>query len=89
KNIYHQVLPSFYGLAHEDPLIFLREFYAVVFTLPFSGLTKEQLRKRTFPFTLKDKAKAWLMALLGGSLATWKNIFDRFIDEHLSSSKST
>ena len=64
KNVHFTILPSFYGIPNEDPLIFIRDFYATVQTFPrLQGLTKEQMRMRCFPYTLKDKDKAWLMTL--------------------------
>ena len=62
NNVHFTILPSFYGIPNADLLIFIRDFYATMQTFPPpQGLTKEQLRMRCFPYTLKDRAKAWLM----------------------------
>ena len=63
KNVHFTMLPSFYGIPNEDLLIFIWDFYAIVQTFPLQGLTEDQLRMRCFPYTLKNKAKAWLMTL--------------------------
>ena len=70
KNFHFTMLPSFHGIPNEDPLIFIRDFYVTVQTFPLQGLTKDQLRMRCFPYTLEDKAKAWLMTLPPNSLAS-------------------
>ena len=57
KTCYINQLPSFHGLASEDPVHFLREYYATVQTFPLHGLNEDQLRMRCFPYTLKDRAK--------------------------------
>ena len=63
KNIHFTMFPSFYDIPNEDPLIFIRDFYATIQTFPLQSLTEDQLRMRCFPYTLKDRAKAWLMTL--------------------------
>ncbi|CAL9019007.1 unnamed protein product [Prunus brigantina] len=70
KSSHFHMLPSFYGLPNEDPLAHIKEFYNVVSGLPLQGVSEANLRMRAFPYTLKDKAKGWLMTLApaGGAL---------------------
>ncbi|KAL5810649.1 hypothetical protein ACOSQ4_027217 [Xanthoceras sorbifolium] len=39
---------------------------------------------RCFPYTLKDKAKTWLMTLPPGSLRTWSEVYNKFIGKFYS-----
>ena len=75
KNVHFTMLPSFYGIPNEDPLILIR-FYATVQTFPLQGLTKDQLRMRCFPFILKDRAKDSLMIFPPNSLTLWEAVYN-------------
>ncbi|KAB2631820.1 hypothetical protein D8674_038724 [Pyrus ussuriensis x Pyrus communis] len=70
KSSHFHMFPSFYGLPNEDPLAHIKEFYNVVSGLPLQGVSEANLRMRVFPYTLKDRAKGWLMTLVpaGGAL---------------------
>ncbi|KAL0428396.1 UNVERIFIED_CONTAM: hypothetical protein Slati_3014400 [Sesamum latifolium] len=68
------LLPSFHGLAGEDPHKHLKEFHVVCAGMRPHGITDEQLYLRAFPFSLKDKAKDWLYYLPSGSIETWADI---------------
>ena len=58
-------------------------------TFPLQGLTEDQLRMRCFPYTLNDRAKAWLMTLPLNSLTTWEAIYNRFMGKFYSHQKTT
>ncbi len=88
KNQHYTILPTFHGMACEDPLNFIREFYSIVQTFPLSNLTEEQLRLRCFPFTLKDAAKTWFMTLTPGSLNTWEEVYNKFIAKFFTHQKT-
>ena len=88
KNMHFKILPLFYGMASEDSLNFIREFYAIVQTFPLLDLTEEQLRLRCFPFTLKGAAKTWFMTLTPGSLTTWDEVYNKFIAKFYTHHKS-
>ena len=89
KNVQFTMLPSFYGIPNEDPLIFIWDFYATVLTFPLQGLTENQLRMRCFPYTLKDRAKAWLMTLPPNSLRPWEAVYEKFKGKFYSHQKTT
>ncbi|CAN6454479.1 unnamed protein product [Victoria cruziana] len=57
------MLPSFHGLANEDPYYHLDEFLDVCAMVRISHIEDNALRLRLFPFSLKDKAKNWLKSL--------------------------
>ena len=89
KNVHFTMLRSIYGIPNEDPLIFIRDFYATVQTFPLQGLTENQLKMRIFPYTLKDKAKALLMTLPPYSLASWEAVYDKFMGKFYSHQMTT
>ncbi|CAL9012149.1 unnamed protein product [Prunus brigantina] len=45
-------------------------------------------RMRAFPYTLKDKAKGWLMTLAPGSLTTWEAVAKKFLEKFFSTQKT-
>ena len=59
KGFHYNMLPTFLGHANEDPLTFIRTFYATVEHFPLHTLTEDQLRMRCFPQTLRERAKTW------------------------------
>ena len=54
KGIHYNMLPSFYGLANEDPLTFIRTFYDTIEHFPLHTLTEDQLRMRCFPHPQRE-----------------------------------
>ncbi|MBN8152319.1 hypothetical protein J0J37_22340, partial [Vibrio vulnificus] len=82
------MLPSFHGLASEDALSFFREFYSTIQTFPLHGLTEDELRMRCFPYTLKNRAKSWLINLQEGSLRTWNEVYNKFMSKYYSPQKT-
>ncbi|CAL2238234.1 unnamed protein product [Prunus armeniaca] len=88
KSSHFHMLPSFYGLPNEDPLSHIKEFYNVVSGLPLQGVSEANLRMRVFPYTLKDRAKNWLMTLAPGSLTTWDAVAKKFLEKFFSTQKT-
>ena len=72
------LLPTFHGLAGEDPHKHLKEFHVVCSTMKPQGVTEEQIKLRAFPFSLADNAKDWLYYLLIGSITTWNDLKGSF-----------
>lgn len=79
KGTHLYQLPHFYGNPTEDPMHFMREFYAIVGGIPLNRLTECQLRRRVFPSCLKDKAKNRLISLQPSILTTWDEVFNKFM----------
>ena len=50
-------------------------------------MNKANLRMRVFPYTLKDKAKGWLMTFAPGLLNTWDVVAKKFLDKFFSTQK--
>ncbi|CAL2239416.1 unnamed protein product [Prunus armeniaca] len=88
KSSHFHMLPSFYGLPNEDPLSHIKEFYNVVSGLPLQGVSEANLRMRVFPYTLKDRAKNWLMTLAPGSLSIWDAVAKKFLEKFFSTQKT-
>ncbi|XP_050233223.1 uncharacterized protein LOC126681711 [Mercurialis annua] len=61
---------QFYGLANEDPNAHIADFLEICDTFKMNGFTDDAIWLRLFPFTLKNKAKAWLNSLASGSEIT-------------------
>ncbi|XP_073137012.1 uncharacterized protein [Henckelia pumila] len=72
------LLPTFRGLAGEDPHKHLKEFYIVCTAMKPQGITEEQISLRAFPFSLADKAKDWLYYLPSGTITTWDGMKQQF-----------
>ena len=61
---------QFYGLANEDPNAHIANFLQIYDTFKYNGISDDAIRLRLFPFTLKDKAKAWLNSQPPASITT-------------------
>src|SRR5438067_9760433 len=81
------LLPSFHGLAGEDPHKHLKEFHVVCCSMKPAGVTEEQIKLRAFPFSLKDAAKEWLYYLPSGSIRTWVEMETSFLQRYFPASR--
>jgi len=88
KALHYNMLSSFYEMLNEDLLTFIRDFYATIQMFPLEDLIEDQLKMRCFFYTLKDKAKAWLMTLTPGFLTTWDTVYNHFIGKFYSHQKT-
>ena len=82
------LLPTFHGLAGEDPHKHLKEFHVVCSTMKPQGVTEEQIKLRAFPFSLADKAKDWLYYLSSGSIRTWNDLKRKFLEKFFPASRA-
>ena len=83
-----QMLPVFRGLDQENPYQHVREFEDICGTMRINHMTEEALKLRLFPFSLKEKAKAWLYALQAGSITTWAKLVEEFYKKFYSKQKT-
>ena len=74
-----KLLPSFYGLDREDPYMHVKDFLEICSTFKFQNFSDESVKLRLFPFSLKDKSKAWLNSLSTGSITTWDQLYNKFL----------
>ena len=66
----------------------IKKFLDICFTFRFQNFNDESIRLRMFPFSLKDKAKAWLNSLHAGSLSTWNELSNKFLTKFFPISKT-
>ena len=83
------LLPTFRGLAGEDPHKHLKEFHVVCSSMKPQGVTVDQIKMRAFPFSLTEKAKDWLYYLPPGSITTWNELKRRFLEKIFPASRAT
>nr|GEW74406.1 hypothetical protein [Tanacetum cinerariifolium] len=80
------ILPVFRG--HEEPYAHLREFFSIADIYQVNNTTKDGVRLRLFPFSLKDQARAWFISLEPDSIHSWSEMQSAFLDEFYSISKT-
>ena len=79
-----------YGaLPHEDPNVHLATFLEIADTVKMNGVTKDVIRMRSFPFSLRDKARGWLESLHLGSINTWEELAQWFLSKFFPPSKTS
>ena len=72
----------------EDPNLHLSVFLEVCDTLKVNGASSDAIRLRLFPFSLRDKARAWLHSLPLGSISTWEELTKAFLARFFPPSKT-
>ncbi|KAK4263286.1 hypothetical protein QN277_028722 [Acacia crassicarpa] len=89
KNIHLNALTTFNGHQTEDALDFLREYYAVIDTLPLNGISEEELKLCCVPYCLKGEARQWVLRLPEASIKSWAEMYEQFILKYYSSQKTS
>ncbi|KAJ0568198.1 putative retrotransposon gag domain-containing protein [Helianthus annuus] len=79
---------TFHGLADEDPHLHITNFLEICDTFRINGASNDAIRLRMFPFSLKDRAKAWLNALPVGSVNTWDELAQKFLYKYFPPAKT-
>ncbi|XP_027155977.1 uncharacterized protein LOC113756537 [Coffea eugenioides] len=82
------LLPTFRGIAGENPHKHLKEFHVVCSTMKPQGVTEDHIKLRAFPFSLADKAKDCLFYLPSGSITTWEDLKRRFLEKFFPASRA-
>jgi hypothetical protein len=73
-----QMLPSFYGLDHENPYSHVKNFRSITTTTKFQNFLEESVNLLLFPFSLHDRATEWLDSLVPDSITSWKELLKQF-----------
>nr|XP_028949320.1 uncharacterized protein LOC103415785 [Malus domestica] len=81
-------LPKFHGFSTEDANKHLMEFHVVCSGIRPANVDEEQVKLRAFPFTLEVKAKEWLYNLPPGSMNTWNQVKQAFLEQYFLAIKA-
>jgi hypothetical protein len=76
-----QLLPSFHGFDNEIPNGHVKKFKDICATFKFQNFSKESVHLILFPFSLHDKAKAWLDSNTLGSITSWESLLSKFYNK--------
>ncbi|CAJ2679749.1 unnamed protein product [Trifolium pratense] len=79
---------QFSGSPTEDPNLHLSVFVQYADTIKANGVDPEAIRLRLFPFSLRDRARAWLQALPSNSITTWNELKKQFLARYFPPSKT-
>ena len=81
KSITLQLLQAiqFHYLAHEDPNFHILNFLEVCDTVKYNGVSDEAIHLWLFPFSLKEKAKHWLISEPPNSNTSWDKLVNKFL----------
>ena len=82
-----QLLPSFHGLDNENPYGHVKKFKDICATLKFQNFSKESVHLILFPFSLHDRARAWLDSNTPGSITSWESLLSKFYNKFFPLSK--
>ncbi|XP_062085536.1 uncharacterized protein LOC133791633 [Humulus lupulus] len=59
----------------------LANFIELCQTFKMNGVSNDAIRLRLFPFSLKDRAKSWLVSLPPNSITTWNDLAQKFLSK--------
>jgi hypothetical protein len=76
-----QLLPSFYGLDHENPYAHVKKFKNICVTTKFQNFPEESVHLRLFPFSLHYRATEWLDSNAPGSITSWECLLSKFYNK--------
>ncbi|XP_042396837.1 uncharacterized protein LOC121986983 [Zingiber officinale] len=79
---------QFGGAPTEDPNLHMEVFLEFCETLKYNGASADAIRLRLFPFSLRDKARAWLHSLPSDCITTWEQLEQKFLDKYFPPSKT-
>ncbi|XP_050111781.1 uncharacterized protein LOC126590347 [Malus sylvestris] len=82
------ILPTFHGLSSDDPNMHIAEFLMGCKNILVRGFSAESIKLRLFPYTLKDQARRWLLTLPTGSITTWAQLSEKFLNKYYPASKT-
>ena len=82
-----QMLPSFYGLDHENPYSHVKKFKNICATTKFQNFFEEAVHLRLFPFSLHDSAMEWLDSNAPGSITSQEELLEQLYSKFFPMSR--
>ncbi|CAN6686563.1 unnamed protein product [Malus baccata var. baccata] len=82
------ILPTFHGLSSDDPNMHITKFLMGCKNILVRGFSAESIKMRLFPYTLKDQARRWLLTLPSGSITTWAQLSEKFLNKYYPAFKT-
>ncbi|CAJ2637435.1 unnamed protein product [Trifolium pratense] len=79
---------QFSGNPTDDPNLHLSIFLQYADTVKANGVSPEAIRLRLFPFSLRDRARAWLQSLPSNSVTSWDELKKVFLARYFPPSKT-
>jgi len=78
---------QFLGSPNEDPASHLNTFVELCDMQKKKDMDNDIVKLKLFPFSLRDKAKAWFSSLPRNSIGTWDKCKDAFIAKYFPPAK--
>ncbi|XP_050896616.1 uncharacterized protein LOC127103395 [Lathyrus oleraceus] len=79
---------QFLGSPTDDPNLHLSMFVQYADTVKENGVSPEAIRLCLFPFSLRDRARAWIQSLPSNSVTTWDKLKKVFLSQYSPPSKT-
>ena len=79
---------QFGGSPNENPHQHLNAFLELMDTFKVSNVSNDALFLRAFSFSLRDKAKAWIMSVPKDSISTWDKLAEAFLNKFFPPKKT-
>ncbi|KAJ9545398.1 hypothetical protein OSB04_025105 [Centaurea solstitialis] len=73
---------QFSGTAVEDPHSHLKSFMQITDSFRIPGVSPSALRLSLFPFSLKERARAWYDSLEPDSITSWNQMAEKFLKKY-------
>ncbi|KAH9716271.1 hypothetical protein KPL71_021404 [Citrus sinensis] len=83
-----QTVGQFNGLPNEDPHLHLKLFLEVSDAFKIVRATQGALRLRFFPYSLRDRARAWLNSSPSDSITALNELADKFLMKYFPPTKN-